>query len=381
MQEVLTGAGVMGAVMAFFIATAAAPLMARAMRAIGWVDRPDTRKRHSGHVPLAGGALVVGAVFTVASLLHTVHFSRGFWVGGLLLFALGFIDDKVPIRARYRLVVQIAACGAAIAWDGSVLRDLGRPFGDFLVPLGFVAVPVTIFCMCGLVNAVNMSDGMDGLAGGQTFVTLLWLGLVTLVSAVEVPAVVTIASPQAAQIATLMAAVLGFLVWNLRTPIRPRAAIFLGDAGSTFLGFCVAWFALRVADSAGAFRVPPVIVLMIVGLPVVDVASCIVRRVFVERRTPFSPDRRHMHHLLLSYGMRTNTAAAALIGAQFVLGGVAFALWRLGVSEHLVVLASGIGFSIYLWWSLAVWARADVQVATVEAAREMVPAIVQRPSL
>ncbi len=167
------------------------PILNRMAMGIGWVDVPDERKAHHGIVPLTGGLTVVLSVLMALACVASLWPERlgplgqpmswptnpwGLMTAGLVLgmagcFLVGFWDDRFPMRARYRLVAQVAAALVATA-AGNLLRDLGTTFSAVPLGLAMFAVPVTVVALTGVANAWNMSDGLDGLCGGYALVAL-----------------------------------------------------------------------------------------------------------------------------------------------------------------------------------------------------------------
>jgi UDP-GlcNAc:undecaprenyl-phosphate GlcNAc-1-phosphate transferase len=205
-------------------------------------------------------------------------------------------------------------------------------------PLGtwfcLVAWPLALFFVAGMINVVNMFDGVDGLAGGCAFIAFLWLAAAAIGN-----------TPEVLQVSLLFAAVLaGFLVFNLRHPWRRRATIFMGDAGSMMLGAALAWCGVKLAG-IGSGTVPPVVVLWILALPIIDGTSVVIRRL-LQGVNPMRADHRHLHHLLQAAGLSVTASVAVLLLAGLTLGGIGVVGWRLGLSS--IVLAAWLGIPVAL---------------------------------
>ena len=305
----------------------------------GWVDRPDWRKHHDGLIPLAGGLTIFAALVIAAPWVgaHDAH-STPFWLSAFPVFAIGFADDRSPIRVRYRLATQMVAAYAFVALSGTTVGELHELVGPQPITLGVMALPFAMIGMVGLTNAVNMIDGMDGLAGSVVLVALFWV-LVALASVAGDTAAseaATRAATPAAMVAALIAGALaGFLVFNLRTPWRSRAAMFLGDGGSMSLGFLLAALLIHASGGFGAFGMPPVAALWIAAIPLYDMGSAILRR-DLDGAKVLAPDRRHLHHLLLALGLTPARSVAVLQGIGFALGGVGVLGWRAGVPNYVM---------------------------------------------
>ncbi|MDN3517832.1 MraY family glycosyltransferase [Aquisalimonas lutea] len=306
-------------------------------RRLNLVDHPGGRKRHAAPTPLVGGIAVFGgfllAVLTVDMALRPY---AALFAGMGLLLACGVVDDLRDMRSTTKLAVQIIAATLVVAWGGMVLTEVGDFAPAGTLSLGAWAMPLTLFGIVGLVNAVNMLDGLDGLAGGASFVMLLWLAVAAHLNGLaDAPAI----------IAVLAAALAGFLFFNARHPLRGKAAVFLGDAGSMLLGLAIAWFSVEVARAGVGAPVSPVAVGWIIALPVMDTVSLMLRRL-VKGRSPFVADREHLHHLFMRAGYSPGQASWMLVAIAFSFGGVGVMLSVYGVPD--LVLASGLAVAIGL---------------------------------
>ncbi|CAK0777586.1 UDP-GlcNAc:undecaprenyl-phosphate/decaprenyl-phosphate GlcNAc-1-phosphate transferase [Gammaproteobacteria bacterium] len=256
---------------------------------IGLVDAPGGRKWHGDNTPLVGGIAMFGA-FVIAIILNKLYFPGifGLLVGAFLLVALGAFDDFHELRAWPRIIGQILAAMSMYFLGGRSIESLGALFGASDITLGPLALPFTIFATVGVINAFNMIDGVDGLAGGLSLISLLFFALLASLTAHQTNLMV---------LATLGTAVLAFLLFNLRLPGRPFALVFMGDAGSMFLGFMLCWFAVDL--SQGEHRaLAPVTALWILAVPLFDTLSVMIRRM-TNKQSPFAADRGHLHHVLM----------------------------------------------------------------------------------
>lgn len=321
-----------GAICSLCIVLVLVPFLNQYADDIGWVDIPNRRKRHKGDVPLTGGLAILIAVATV---LATFGFSHaqiiGFELGAGLIFATGFYDDRQPIGAGYRIGVHLTAAFAVTLIDGTSLTELGDLFGIGPIALGILAVPFTIVGITGVTNAINLTDGADGLAAGLSLIALFWLMCALLMidqsqRALRIEELMLVT-------ASLMGAIIGFLHFNLRAPWRRRAKIFMGDGGSMLLGFCIAWLAIHITGGFGERGMTPVAALWILTIPLFDTVSCIIRRL-AARQNPMAADRMHLHHLLLALGLPVGRAVFLLHLASLILGGIGIWCWYKKVPEY-----------------------------------------------
>ena len=340
-------------------------------RRIGWVDKPSQRKAHVGDIPLIGGwsILLVALVMQFAGPA-ALRAPVGYWVGGLLLFLVALIDDRHPIRARYRGFVQLGAAVAGVMLGGKILPSIGDVLGIGTVTAPWIMLPVSIIGTVAVINAVNFTDGADGLCGGLSFISLLWFA-VALVFASRHAAMVGVSpEPYAAAMVPLAAAlaggIAGFLWFNLRSPLRRKASVFLGDSGSMLLGFTLAWFAIHATSAYGGASVKPVVCLWIVAVPLADSASCIVRRILTGV-TPMTPDLKHLHHLLVRFGMTPGQAVFAIHVGSFCCGLVGVLGWANGVSEPVLFGAFVVALLAFIAWTNLSWRRFDGAEAKVDA--------------
>lgn len=286
-----------GALLSLFLMLALKPVARRT----GWVDKPNFRKAHKGEIPLIGG----WSILAVAILLQLAapagqRAPLGYWAGGILLFVVAMLDDRNPIRARYRAMVQLGAAVAGVTLGGQILPSVGDVLGIGDVSAWWIMFPVSIIGTVAVINAVNFTDGADGLCGGLGFISLFWFMVALMISSRHAAMLSVEPASYAGGMIPLAAALLGgiagFLWFNLRSPFRRKAAAFLGDSGSMLLGFTLAWYAIHVTSAYGAASVKPVVCLWVVAVPLADSASCIIRRILAGV-TPMTPDMKHLHQI------------------------------------------------------------------------------------
>ncbi len=273
---------------------------------IGLLDRPCKRKNHSGAIPLIGGISIYLTV--ILSSLLFLELSDTF-IGIALVCGLvtlvGMFDDRYPLQARYRLIVQLLA-GVAIAGIGVKVTTLGNllPFGE--LHLGLLAIPFTAVAITGLCNAYNMADGIDGLAGSLTLVSLS--GLLFLAHG-QAP------NNEVLLLTYLCTSIAIFLTFNLR--LCPKIKIFMGDAGSMFLGCAVAIAMIYFSQSQRQI-INPATTLWLVAVPFMDMVRTMLRRIG-KGKSPFHADRTHLHHILTRAGLSHRQALLCILAASISL--------------------------------------------------------------
>lgn len=269
------------------------------------IDHPGGRKRHQGAVPTVGGICIFGAFLMALSLdPHLLAFNAVLIVNMGLLVCVGAFDDAVDLSAAKKLGFEIIAACVLVAVTGERISDIGGVV-DLGPVLGAGLAVVVVLC---IINAVNMADGVDGLAGWLTCVALAWLAVAASLKGFHTVDDLAI---------RLSAPLLAFLAFNSRAPWRHRAAVFMGDGGTLMLGYAISWFCLELAPRG----IPVIASSLVVAVPVSDTISLFFRRLF-SGRSPFSADRRHMHHLLEDAGFRPGTISLILGGASAIIGGV-----------------------------------------------------------
>jgi UDP-GlcNAc:undecaprenyl-phosphate/decaprenyl-phosphate GlcNAc-1-phosphate transferase len=351
---------------AFLLSAGLIALLMKPALRIGWADRPSTRKHHHGPVPLVGGVAICAA-FSLSVFLQPEK-PQGYpelLMGAILLTAVGLYDDVRSIRPAVRFLFQIGAALWMVYGGGVVLIGLGDLFGLGPVYLGSIAVLFTVFGVVGAINALNMSDGLDGLAGGLALIAVAWLIVLNWLAP----------SPHAGDLNALLGlamAIAGFLMFNLRHPWRTRASTFMGDAGSTLLGFALVWFMVRLSQGEGAVMAPMTAV-WILALPVLDTVTVMVRRIRAGRN-PCAADRQHLHHLLLGESRSDGRVTAILLAVAAATGALGVAAWWLRVPESLQFYAFLGVFLMYYRFTTRMWARRQ----TAGNARDMDAVLVER---
>ncbi len=282
---------------AFAVAFCAIVLLRPFAHRLGLVDKPGGRKHHDGEVPITGGlAMVVGLMAGVCLQPELrVNTAMLCLVGAsILMLIVGVVDDTRTLSPRLRIAATLLISMLVVRMERFQLTSLGDLLGLGSIHTGLVAIPLTLFCIVGVVNALNMVDGVDGLAGSLTLVALSAMAWMS-ASAGD--------SLSWALISIVIAVVTAFLCFNARTPMRGSASVFMGDGGSMFLGFAVGALLIGLSQSTPTYArvLSPVIALWLLALPLMD-AVCILVRRMRSGRSPFSADRGHLHHVLQDAG-------------------------------------------------------------------------------
>ncbi len=338
------------ALFAFLVALAVSfistPLVKSFAYKVGAIDVPkDERRMHKVPIPRLGGlAIFFGFILSVILFVDITPQLRSILLGSVIIVVLGVIDDIIPLPALLKLLVQVAAALIPI-FEGVRITFLSNlnVFSDSLfIDLGKLSIPITIIWIVGITNAVNLIDGLDGLSVGVSTIASLSLFVIA----------VTVSNPSVAIImAALVGACVGFLPYN----INP-AKIFMGDTGSTFLGYLLATISIQ-----GLFKFYAVISFavpfLILGLPIFDTCFAIVRRL-IAGKSPMAADRGHVHHRLIDMGLSQKQSVAILYAVSALLGLSAVVLTTRGEMKAMllilsIVIAAIIGGNILLSHSIS----------------------------
>ena len=313
---------------------------------LGLVDTPNDRKKHVGSIPLVGGIAIFAGV-TVALVWSGEYMAHlPYLAAGALIVATGVWDDVRGVSPYVRLAIQALAVAILSFWGNRYISDLGHilPGGEAL-QLGRYGIPFTIFAGVALINAFNMTDGLDGLCGSLTLAALF--GVLTMAASVGTH------HYEVRLLLVLAGAIVGFLLFNFPFPGRKQASAFLGDAGSYFLGFSVLYAVILLSQGQNR-AMPPVSALWFCLLPLLDMGGISIRRV-LKRRSPFQADREHLHHIftLAKFSAAATTGAMALVALLGVMVGTTLAF--AGVSESLMLVLFLGTAALYLWRLIYTW--------------------------
>ena len=325
------------------------PFAIRFARQLGAIDRPDsTRRVHRQPVPRGGGlavvasfvgvgvgALVINEVVRAVPQVRVIPPGQlaALFGGAALAAALGFLDDRYQLRARWQLLIQLVLAGVAVAAGISIgfidnpFQFLGGPFDFRLIDFGAeLAIVVTVLWIVGMINSINFIDGLDGLSTGISLIAAVTLGIVALTLQLTSVAVLC---------AVLAGALAGFLPWNFH-----RARVFIGTTGVYAVGY-----SLAVLSIMGVGKVA--VAMLVLGVPIIDTFWIIIRRLS-SRRSPFTPDRGHFHHRLLDLGLTHRGAVLVIYGICGLLALLSLVLSGTGSLYAFMGVVVGGGLVLYL---------------------------------
>lgn len=328
----------LGFLLAMSVTMALIPPLMNAAARLNILDAPGHRKVHATPVPRVGGiAMAAGTMLALALSGEFQQPMPAYLAAIAVLLAFGVWDDRVTLNPGAKLVGQLIAVGLVMSWGGVTISTTTLT-ERYLLP-EWLSLPLTALFLLGVTNAINLADGLDGLAGGTTLLALSALALLAFPSATPFVGVVSI---------VIIGAILGFLRYNTHP-----ARVFMGDGGSQILGFSAAVLATELTQRETT-ALSTALPLLLLGMPIIDTLMVMTQRI-VERRSPFQADRNHVHHRLLALGFDHHEAVLII----YLLQGLLFvAAWFLRYEPDRTILASfaiTAGATIVLLQTAAHW--------------------------
>lgn len=293
------------------ISMALIPFLIRSAARLGFLDLPGERKMHSAPVARVGGiAFAAGALASLFLWMPVERLLLSYLIGASLILFFGVLDDRTNLRPGNKFLAQLGASLIVVALGDVRLKTIPFMAGEISL---WVGVPVTLLVLTGITNAINLSDGLDGLAGGLCLLTFSGIAFLAYLSGDATAVAVAF---------SVLGGIFGFLRFNTYP-----ARVFMGDGGSQFLGFSAAFAAIVLADPERS-QYSPAIGLWIIGLPLLDTVGVMARR-WKEGRSLFSADKNHFHHKLLASGLAHHQAVTVIYAVQAVMVGFAALFhWR-----------------------------------------------------
>lgn len=286
-----------------FITISLVPLFGKLAYRLHALDMPDSRKVHTRPMPRFGGlAMALGMLITVFIWLPRDSFVKAFLVGSMVITIFGFIDDMVGLGYKTKFLGQILAALVIVLGGKVRIVTLGTILPSSLCLADWFSYLLTLIVIVGVTNAINLSDGLDGLAGGICLLTFCCIAYLAY-------------GARMFNIVLLSVAMIGVIFGFLRFNTYP-ASIFMGDTGSQLLGFSGITLALKLTQES--LELSPILPLILFGFPILDTLSVILQRIS-EGRSPFSADKNHLHHKLIRLGFFHTEAVVIIYIFQFLL--------------------------------------------------------------
>ena len=296
----------------------------------GLVDVPSERKHHQGSVPLIGGlAMFIGITLGFFSS-HIINIEENlifFFVGSFVLILIGVVDDFYSISFFKRFILQILVALIIVKAGGVLLENLGSLISIERLHLGIFSTVFTVLAAVGVINSLNFSDGIDGMSASLSLVTFISIAFFAY----------GINESYAFEFILLfIVSIAAFLIFNLGLFVGSSFKIFMGDAGSTFLGLGIAW-ALISFSQGDNLIFSPVTALWIFAVPLTDTAFVMIRRVS-HGKSPFTPDREHLHHFLIRSGRTDRETLLIIVTFSAMMGFIGIVMELNEISERLMFL-------------------------------------------
>ncbi|TDL32600.1 undecaprenyl/decaprenyl-phosphate alpha-N-acetylglucosaminyl 1-phosphate transferase [Jeotgalibacillus sp. S-D1] len=324
-------------VMAFVLSIILTPIVKRFSIAIGATDTPDARKVHNKIMPRMGGlAIFISFIIGILFVYPEGQYTWPIIVGASIIILTGALDDLFQLPPKLKVLGQLVAALTVILWGGVQVEFINLPFGGKL-EFGYLAIPLTLLWIIGITNAINLIDGLDGLAAGVSSIALITISGMAVIMGDGYVAIFG---------SILAASTIGFLLYNFHP-----AKIFMGDTGSLFLGFMISVLALLGFKNITviSFLIP----ILILGVPISDTFFAIIRRI-VNKKPISAPDKSHLHHCLLKagfshketvlviYGIATMFSMSAFIFSQSTLWGAILVMTVVLISIEIIVESVGL---------------------------------------
>ena len=326
-------------ILAAFVTMLLLPLVRRLSEKVGAMAKPDERKLHKYSVPQSGGvAIFFGFLIAILFFNRTSPEVLGFLLGGTVITGIGLLDDIFDLPPITKFFGQILAA-LIVIYSGVRIEFVGNLTGGGLVNLGFLSLPFTFLWIVGVANAINFLDGLDGLAAGVSGISAWTLGVVALVSGRYDAAVLAF---------TIGAAAFAFLPTNFSESHTKK--MFMGDAGSNFLGYSLAVVSIMgMVKVATAFSM--LLPMLVLAIPLFDTGFAIVRRL-LSGKSPFEPDSAHLHHRIMHKGFTHKQTAFIIYGVNIILGVIAIASVKMTNSQAVITFAVTALSLFVLAWKL-----------------------------
>ncbi len=274
-------------ILSLFLTLALVPVFKRLAFRMNIVDMPDKRKVHAVPMPKTGGiSMAIGAFVPMLMILNQDAFVSSIFIGALIIVIFGLKDDIQPMSARQKILPQIVAGLIVILYGGVKINYLGDLLPESYILPDSISIGLTLFVIVGVTNAINLSDGLDGLAGGVTLLSFILIMFLAYDCGNQYIAVIAVA---------MIGSIIGFLRYNTHPAI-----LFMGDAGSQLLGFILVVLAIMLTQSNTPYS--KVLALPLIGFPILDTLTVMSERI-VKKQSPFLADKKHFHHRLLGLGL------------------------------------------------------------------------------
>lgn len=307
---------------------------------IGLIDYPSDRKNHDGAIPLIGGISIFTGVLIASTLfVEQSQLLNLYLISSALLVFIGTMDDIYDLSVAPRIIFQ-GLVGAIMVFGGDIyINNLGDVFSFGDIHIGFYGILFTLLACITAVNAFNMIDGIDGLAGSMSIIAILSVAILTLLMDSQRDVLLPL---------ILVVAIIPYLFYNVSRRNPRGKKIFMGDAGSMFMGLTVIWLLTlgtqHTLTQEAAFR--PVTALWVIAVPIMDMFAIMIRRIR-KGVSPFKADNGHLHHICLRLGLSSRQSLWIISFISITLALIGIIGEYLKISEWIMLLLFFMLFVIY----------------------------------
>jgi UDP-GlcNAc:undecaprenyl-phosphate GlcNAc-1-phosphate transferase len=322
----------------FFISFAVLFFLRKVARNIGLVDKPSGRKLHQGNIPLVGG---ISICITIVQYIYfhpdMINHANLYMLCICILTIIGALDDRFDLSVKVRMLIQALISIVMIYFANAQLHSLGNLLGLGAIELSTFGGLITIVAVIGCINAFNMVDGIDGLLGGLSIVTFASLGILLYLSGEQSLSYLCL---------LLVVCMVPYILMNLGL-VGHKRKVFMGDAGSMMIGFTVIWLLIGASQTPGNTIIRPVTALWLIAVPLMDMAAIMLRRL-QQGKSPFKPDRDHLHHICQRLGCSSRQTLALICFISTAFAGIGMFGEIFQISEYLMFYVFLLLFIIYL---------------------------------
>ncbi|MEW6989426.1 UDP-N-acetylglucosamine--undecaprenyl-phosphate N-acetylglucosaminephosphotransferase [Colwelliaceae bacterium 6441] len=307
---------------------------------IGLVDVPNARKNHDGAIPLIGGISIYTGVLIASTLfIEQSQLLNLYFISSALLVFIGTMDDIYDLSVAPRMIFQGIVATIMVFGAGIYIHDFGNILAVGQVDIGNYGMIFTMLACVTAINAFNMIDGIDGLAGSMSIVTITSVAILTLLNNSNADILLPM---------ILIVAIIPYLFYNVSTRNPRGKKIFMGDAGSMFMGLTVIWLLTlstqHTDNSAASFR--PVTALWIIAIPLMDMFAIMIRRIR-KGVSPFQADNGHLHHICMRLGLSSRQSLWVISALAILLSCIGIVGEIFNIAEFVMLALFGVVFSTY----------------------------------
>tara|TARA_R110002167_G_scaffold366448_1_gene597406 strand:- start:27821 stop:28891 length:1071 start_codon:yes stop_codon:yes gene_type:complete len=315
---------------------------------VGLVDLPNERKKHDGAIPLIGGLSIFTGVLIASSLfVEQSQLLNLYLISSALLVFIGTMDDIYDLSVAPRIIFQGIVATVMVFGGGIYIHEFGDLFLIGNIDIGSYGMIFTMLACIAAINAFNMVDGIDGLAGSMSIISISSIAILTLLANNNADVLLQL---------ILVVAIIPYLFYNVSTRNLDGKKIFMGDAGSMFMGLTVMWLLVLGSQAQGtqaaSFR--PVTALWIIAIPLMDMLAIMIRRIR-KGVSPFQADNGHLHHICMRAGLSSRQSLGVISGFSIVLALFGIAGEYFIVSEWIMLILFSALFVCYSYALQHAW--------------------------